>query len=453
MLHEGSMTLLDELAAFAVDTDFASVPSKVLEEVERACLNWLACAVGGSESDATSIALRSVQRTSSLEQATVFGRDSSVDIINAAFLNCLSASVDAFDDTDAEMMLHPTSPVASAAFAVAEHLGLGGREFLPATLIGMEIEYRLCRMLSTAPRMGFYLSGLTGVVGAAAAASILLKANRSQVANAMAIAAVGAAGFQEALSSMACPFVPANASKNAILAALLAVEGFTGTNTAIEGARGFGNVFSNAPDYTRVTRNLGIDYNIGTLTYKPYPCGIVIHPALDACLELTAETAIASEEIVGIDVAVAPITIGLCGSRRHPKDELEAQVSAHHWIAAALVRGKATIDLISPDMLTSPEIARLRDMVDLKPDEGIRRDEVLLTVRTPGGRARSCHIEHCKGSLANPMTQIDLNEKFRSYGTRAIGRSNVDRLIDVLTDLANLDDVRLIGRLARSYRG
>jgi 2-methylcitrate dehydratase PrpD len=443
------VSVTQRLASFVAATGGSRIPEPVRREATRAVFNWIGCAVGGSDRPAPSNALRAVERIAGRGASSIFGHGKSLDSANAAFVNCISSSVDAFDDTDAVMMLHPTSPVAAAAFAIGEEIGASGSEFLDAVIVGMETEYRLCKVLASPPakpRTGVYLSGLTGVVGAAAAVSKLLKSSEERIAWALAIAAVSASGQQDALSSMCCPFIPSNAARGGVLAAIMAQEGFNGSASAIEGPRGFANVFSDSPNLGAVTSGLGQTFDLMSITYKPYPCGIVVHASLDACLDIARTPGFTAANIDGVSVRIPQITIDLMGRQPAPKDSMQAQVSAHHWIAAALVSGRAGVEQSEGAALVDPEIARVRALVKLTVQPDLARDAAVLEVTMRDGRVIQRKIDHARGSIDNPMSDRDLEAKFRDYAGRIVGERRIDALVEASWKLPEL---RSLGELAR----
>ena len=444
--------LVENLAAFALEGTLRHVSAPIQHEVRRAAFNWVGCALGGSRREAVSMAQDGVKDISGPAQASVFGSRTMLDCSNAAFVNCLASSVDAFDDTDATMMLHPTSPVASAALAVAQMVGASGFAFLDALMIGMEIEYRLCAALARPParlRVGFYLTGLTGCVGAAAACARLFGLDQAQTIGALTVAATGAAGFQEALSSMCCPFVPANASRNGVFAALLGRRGYHGSRSTLEGKRGFLRVFCEEPNVTAVVDGLGSKFLLETITYKPYPCGIVIHPALDACLDVLLDAAFSHQQIEAIKLTVNPLTVTLTGHQHSPADGLEAQVSVHHWVAATLINGHGGVQNFDPATFVDPQIARLRQRVELVPDDRIRREEVNAEFRLRNGDVLVRHIEHCRGCFANPMTDAQLKSKFLSYGAPIMAPSALERLVEAAWNIGELENIEHLAKLSQ----
>lgn len=450
------MSLVDRLASFALDMRGEKIPGSVRREAERAVFNFIGCAVGGSANEATRISLRAIGRTAGAGRSTVFGHGVSLDMASAAFINCIAASVDAFDDTDAVMMLHPSSPISAAAFSVAEEAGASGADLIDAVVAGMEVEYRLCRMLAYPPatyRKGTYLTGVTGGAGAAAAVAKLLRLSQEETARAMAIACVAGAGQQDALSSMCCPFIPSNTARNGVMAAILAQEGFTASATAIEGPRGLARVFSDNPNFDAVTDQLGSRFDQMSITYKPYPCGIVVHAALDACLEIAGQPGFKPEAIAKVAARVPPITIELMGGQPAPKDSMQAQVSAHHWIAGALVTGGAGIELAEQPSFHDAAIARVRALVELVPDAALARHATQLTVTMRDGRVFDHMIETARGSIDNPMSDGDLEDKFRAYAGRIVG-NDIEELIAAARQVGTLRDLSgLAGMAGLSRRG
>src|SRR3954470_15187665 len=142
--------------------------------------------------------------------------------------------------------------------------------------------------------------------------------------------------------SLCTPLMPAQAAQTGLRAALLAEAGFTSSPAALEGRYGFLSVFCEQPDLDALAGGLGERFEILRNTFKPYPCGIVIHPIIDACLELRRAHAADAERIAAVSIAASPGAMALCNNPA-PKDEMQAHVSLHHRTAVALVRGTARV--------------------------------------------------------------------------------------------------------------
>lgn len=444
------MSISGDLAAFAVGIRTEDIDPAVQREVHRAAFNWVGCAVGGSDRPAVLAARRAVVRTAGAGRSSALAQGQWLDALGAAFLNAMASSVDAFDDTDAVMMLHPSSPVAAAAFAVAQEQGASGQQFLDALAVGMEVEYRLCRMLAlppARPRLGVYLSGLTGSPGAASAVSRLLGLDPERAAHALAIACVAGAGQQDALSSMCCPFVPSHAARNGVMAAFMAEAGFNGSATAVEGERGFGRVFSEQPQWQAALDGLGKVWHQGSITYKPYPCGIVAHAGVDACLVIARRADFDAARVVKVQAWVPQLTLDLMGRQGMPVDALQAQVSARHWLACALVFGLADAQHTQDEVLRDPQVALMRDRIELIAQAHLARDAASVAVHLSDGRVLECSVEHALGSIDRPMSDAQLEAKFLTYAGAVIGPERAQHLSDLcwrLPGLTGLDELAAV---------
>ena len=256
-------------------------------EAHRTFLNWLGCAVGAARHEAVEAALAAVQELQPAPQATVLGRAEKVDIANAAMLNGISSHTFDFDDTHLKTIIHPAGPVASAVLALAEHTGASGRAVLDALVLGIDVA---CRLGNTVyPEhydRGWHITGTTGMLGAAAGCARLLGLDADRTAMALGIAASQPVGLREQFGTMTKPFHPGGAARAGLMAALMAKHGYTASPKAIEAPRGWAQVVSTKYAWNEVTDELGERFEISFNSYKPFACGIVIHPSIDACVQL-----------------------------------------------------------------------------------------------------------------------------------------------------------------------
>jgi len=166
-----------ELADFIVRTRFVDLPETVRRAGVRAFLNWVGCALGGYRREAVEIAVAVAEEFSGEKRVSVLGRGRLLDGLNAAFVNCLALSAYAFDDTHLATVTHPTGPVAAVLLALAERNRLTGDAFLTALVLGIEATCRLSTALLVPPargQVGWYITGVTGGIGAALAAAKVL---------------------------------------------------------------------------------------------------------------------------------------------------------------------------------------------------------------------------------------------------------------------------------------
>jgi 2-methylcitrate dehydratase PrpD len=431
-----------ELAAFAAKAHYDGWPGRVAGESARAFLNWMGCVLGGCREPAVERAAAAAVELGGGPQATAIGRGVRTDVATAAFLNCLSSSVLAFDDTHLATVTHPTGPVAATLFACSEGERVSGEEFMNALILGIEIECRMSNVLLRPPaqsHVGFYATGLTGPIGAAIAVGRLLRLDERGLMSAVGLAATQAAGFRATHGSMAGSFVPAAAARAGLFAARLAAKGFDCSAHALEAPGGFVDVFSTDADPALALDRLGHDFEILNNAYKPYPCGIVIHPAIDACLEL-AHRMEQGRAVTGVRLVVHPLALHL-GGRRDPATPHEAQVSLFHWAAAALARGAAGLAESRQACIDDPGVAEWKRRIDVAPDQSLQRDEAIAEAILADGARLRAHVGHARGSLDRPMTDDELDSKFRMQAAAVLPAGSTETLLRRCREAASLRDV------------
>ena len=271
------------IATYVAAARYQDLPDSVLRETLRSMFNILACMLGGARHDGVNIADATLGDFTGQPQSTLIGRGRKTDPLHAALINCPASSIYSFDDTHEQAVVHPSGPVAAAALALAERLAVSGQSLLTALALalGIELECRLCKALTVPPAKGSMAwsgTGITGGFGAAIAAGSLLGFDMPRMRTAIGIALSQAAGFPAMHGSLCTPLMLAQAAQSGLRAALLAQAGFTSSPAALEGRYGYLSVFSEQPDLDALAGGFGNRFKLLRNTYKPYPCGIVIHP-------------------------------------------------------------------------------------------------------------------------------------------------------------------------------
>lgn len=352
------------LASYVVAATYDELPAAVRKEAQRTLVNWMGCAVGGSRHETLDAALAALAPFCGPPQAAVLGRRERIDILNASLMNGMSSHVFDFDDTHLKTVIHPAGPVVPAILALSEYRPVSGREFLNAMVLGIEVECRIGNAVYPAHYdRGWHITGTAGVFGAAAACGKLLGLTAPQLTWAFGLAATQPVGLREMFGSMTKSFHPGRAAQNGLTAALLASRNFTSTEVGIEGRSGWANVLSTSQDFGQITDNHGRSYEIALNTYKPFACGIVIHPAIDACIQLRNEHRLTADQIDRIDLGVHPLVLELTG-KKTPRTGLEAKFSVYFAAALAVVRGAAGMRDFSDQNARDPQIVALRDRGD-----------------------------------------------------------------------------------------
>ncbi|RYC32375.1 MmgE/PrpD family protein [Lichenibacterium minor] len=436
------------LARYAATAPASDIPPNVRHEAARTLLNWVGVAVGGSRQGAPNHAVKALLPFSGPAQANLFGRAERMDALHAALVNGISSHVLDFDDTHLRTIIHPAGPVASALTAWSQYRPLSGADAMNALVIGCEVELRLGN--SVFPEhyaKGWHITGTTGVFGSAAATGRALGLDERRMTWAIGLAASQPVGLKVQFGSDTKSFHPGRAAQNGMVSALLAEQGFTASEVAIEGFDGWGQAMSTRHDWSEVTEGLGTRYEIALNTYKPFAAGIVSHPAIDAAIQLRDADHIQPDQIKSVDLKVHPLVLNLMG-KTDPKAGLEGKFSIYHAVAVALVTGHGGEKAFTDAAVTDPQVVAVRKTVTAEIDPAIKADQVDMTVTLKDGRVLHKFIEHAVGSQANPMTDAQLAGKFTDLCDGILPPDRAKRLLDLCWGVWDLKDVGEIGRAA-----
>lgn len=436
------------LARFLTTARFEDLPAAVRKEARRTLLNWTGCAIGGSRHETVDIAIRALAPFSGPAQATVLGRKEKLDVMHAALMNGISSHVFDFDDTHLRTVIHPAGPVASAILALAEYRPVSGREFLNALVLGAEVSCRIGNAVYPAHYdAGWHITGSTGSFGAAAAAGKLLGLDERQMTWALGLAATQPVGLKEMFGTMTKSYHPGRAAQNGLMAALLASRNYTSSEQGLEAREGWANVLSGARDLAEITANLGKTYEISANTYKPFPCGVVIHPALDACLQLRAAHGLRADRIERVELRVNRLVERLTG-RKTPATGLEGKFSVYFAAAVALTKGAAGEREFSDALVRDPSITALRDRVVAVVDPAIGPEQVRATITMRDGARYEKYIESAIGSLKNPMSDQALEGKFSGLAEGVIPAAQARRVMELCWNVETLASAADLARAA-----
>ncbi len=438
------MNTTKNLAHFIVKTTKESIPEITLQEGKRCVINFLAVAIHASRDPSLKILLDLFHEEGGQTRASILGDGTRTSLQNAALANGYLGHFDDYDDTHFPTVLHPSSPTIPAALAVAESHDIPGSDFLVAIIIGIETACRVALAIHPAHYdEGWHITGTVGVFGAVAATGRLLGLDRDCMIQALGIAGTQAAGVREVFGTMSKPFHPGRSAQSGVLAALLAQKGFSSTETILEGRRGFTSVHSESYDLDQITEGLGERWELSKNGLKPYACGVVTHPLIDAMIALRGRVGVTPESVSRVEARVHPLVLELV-DRRHPTTGLEGKFSFYHTMAVALVDGAAYPAQFTDARVQDPVISTLRDRITATPDTSLAEDQAEVTLILQNGQSYIKTISHAMGSPENPMTDEQLSEKFGVLASKSLPKHQVQRLQDLLWRLdhvTNMQDV------------
>jgi aconitate decarboxylase len=448
-----------QLASWAVNLSYANLTTNVLTAANKSLYNWAGCAIGGFASQpAPQLALNTtLSPFSGPPTSIIFGANhstpdsGSADAQLAALINGIASHVDDYDDTHLETIIHPTGPVASALFAIAESHGpVPGHDFLTAFVAGVEAECKLG--LAVSPEhydAGWHITSTVGSVGAAVGVGKLLGLDVPRMQQAIGVAATQVVGMQEFFGSDTKSFHVGRAAQGGMLAALLAEGGFTSSMQALEAKYGWLHVVSTRENATAYFDQLGRVWEIEKNTFKPFPCGIVMHPVIDGAIQLSGEMGsrgLLVGSVKAVELRVNPEVLILTG-KTDPQTGLEGKFSIFHAAAIGLLYGEATPSQFTDGVVKNATVVDMRKKINVTEDGAVSKAEAYISVKFDDGTTLEKHIEHAKGSIENPLTDAELQKKFMEQATLAIGRERAEKANKAFTSIQEMGDVALISQM------
>jgi 2-methylcitrate dehydratase PrpD len=433
------------LAELAVE---AEAPTDVRHAARRTLLNAVALSIGASDHPGVRPIREVLAGYAGDATVSVFGRSERLPATWAAMVNGTAAHVEDFDDTHLETMVHPGASIVPAAVAAGELVDAPATEVLDAVCVGVEVATRIGRGVAPAHfERGWHPSGTVGHLGAAAAAGRVLGLDVDQMRVALGLAGTQAAGLLAALGTMTKALHLGKAASNGLEAALLAGRGFTGPVSIVEGRRGFGEVAGPEPDYAAMIEGLGSSWEIDDVAFKPFACGIVSHPVLEAAgaLHERVPDATWSE----LEASVNPLVLDVMGVAQ-PRDGLESKFSVYHCVAVGLTGRPGGPESFDDEVVADRAVTELRDLVEVVPRAELGRDEAVLEGVTSDGERHRIHIEHATGSRHRPMDDAALARKGRAVAEPVLGADGATTLTEVALSLG--DGSSTFGRLVGCTR-
>ena len=418
------------IAAFRLD----DLPGAVLHETKRSLFNVLAVALGASMHPGVDAILRVARDTGGAAVAPVIGRSVRADAHFAALANGFAAHVDDYDDTHLATVIHPAASIAATVLALAPATQPDGGAAMRAFLLGCEIQLRIGVAISPEHYDdGWHITGTCGTLGAAVAAAALIGLDAEATARAIGIAASNTVGQREAFGRMTKAYHAGKAAANGIMAAQLAAGGFTAPLDALEAPGGFADALATTHRIDALDTNLHANFEIAKNTYKPYPCGIVAHPSIDAAVLLSARIA-SVDAIESVTVRCNPLVPELMGNLT-PDDGLKARFSAVHGVTMGLRDKTVGLAQYEDATVVGDDVTALRARVRLEPDSAMPRASARVSVRLTDGTTLEEFVQNARGSLERPLTDLELNAKAEGLvepvfaGRTALLRTAVSELV------------------------
>lgn len=447
------MGISQELARFIKQLNFDNLPDDVVLAAKNAFLDWLGSAAAGAKCEPGRIMLSIAEELGGKEEATLISTGEKTSCILAAMVNGSISHTVELDDVHKASIIHAGAPIIPAALAAAEKINAGGRELIEGIVVGYEVAIRIGEAVTPAHYYYWHTTATVGTFGAAAAVGKILGLTEEQLVHTLGTAGTQAAGLWEFLAdgAMSKHLHPGKAALNGLLAALLARRGFTGASKILEGEKGFVRATAKAYDLSKITDGLGQSYKILENCIKIHASCRHTHHAIDLVLDMVKKHDLTPEQITKIVVRTYPIALDLTGNY-HPDTLYAAKFSMPFCVALAVKQRKAGLSDFNELTLIDPSIRSLMSQVDLIDDPEVSalypaKWPAIVEITDLDGQVISQRIDYPAGDPENPISQTDLEHKFRELASSHYGVARVEELLLGISHLDYLADLSgLLGR-------
>ncbi|MEO7727538.1 MAG: MmgE/PrpD family protein [Burkholderiales bacterium] len=438
-----------KLAAHAAGITFDKLPPDAVHAFKRTLLDFMTCAISGAAMPVSKALLSYFEENDATRISSVIGHGAKLSPPNAALVTGTNVHGLDFDDGHTQGSAHPSGVIFPAVMAVAQQRGSSAPEIIAAVVCGYDVMCRIAAaMHPESARRGYHNTALAGVFGASAAVCNLLKLDTVHTLNALGLAGSFSAGIREYLDEGAeiKRIHPGKAARDGVICAEFAKRGITGPTKVLEGRYGFFATHA-APHvkWARLFDGMGQRYEISSIYHKPYPCCRHYHAVIDAIKELQREHGFAADDVKRADLGM--YAVGFNGhDYKHCDTLLDAQMSAPVAAALAIVLGDVTATMFVPATLDRPDVRAMVERADARIDDeceriypGVRSGMARLELRD--GKVLEKRVLEPKGEVKNPMTDADLEGKFRANCEPIIGGARGERVLADVWNFNQLTDV------------
>ena len=451
------------LAQHVCRTGYADLPASAVESARRDILDTFGCMLGGSGSPGIDELFAVIARWGGREESRVLLRGTRLPAPQAALLNASMGHALDFDDTlDTGGSIHPGVSVLGSVLAVCDSLGgasggVSGRDVLLAAALGLDVSCRIA--LACTLDRGWHRTAAIGVFGATAAAGKLIGLTPEQMLAAFGIAYSHAAGNRQCIldGALTKRLQAGQAASAGVFSAVLAQTGFTGARNIFNGRFGFFELYQpNGYDASVLLRDLGTGFRGEALSYKPYPCGRPLHAAIDAALAARARLNIERpDDIEAVTIEADPAghteQFGRGPAKRRPTQVVEAQFAQPFLVATALVHGK--VGIAEVDGLGDASVLALSDRIAGVAGDQRPRGSLSITVQRIDGRVVTVEASDPIGSPAKPLTNAQLETKFRDCARNAVQPLSDESVDGVLAAIGRLETLPDAQELMTAFAG
>ena len=449
--------LAEQLSTYATSLHYRDLPADVVHLTKRMIIDTIGCALGGYSSEPSKIARDLAGTVTSTQPASIIGSGLSSSPELATFANgVMIRYLDYNDGYTSKESGHPSDSIA-AVLSATEQAKAGGRRAITATVVAYE---GFCRIGDAAMLKYIGFDHVTnGCIASTLGAARSLGLSPEQTFEAVNLGvAPNIALGQTRLGNLShwkgCAY--ANASRNAVFATMLAQRGLTGPSPIFEGESGFFKAVSHEAFELEPFGGNGQTFKIAECSIKRFPLGQYSQTVVQAALEVREQLPDVND-IAQVNIKTLQRAIDIMAGdpeKWRPETRETADHSMPYTTAVALTYGTVHQGHFDDQYIMDPKLLDLTSRVKVEgsAEADRRAPEAMLCdveVVTNAGQKFSAEVPYHKGHYLNPMTDAEVEAKFRSLAKDLLTPQQTDQLLDRLWRLEEVEDIREVLRLTR----
>ncbi len=435
----------DRLATFVSSLSYDDLSEEDVRLTERAFVDTCGVVISGMNEASTGTAIETLAEPGA---TPLWGLERETTSTEAALVHGVAGHSQDYDDVSWGMSGHPSVTMIPAIFALATDGDIDGQRAIEAYVTGLEAQCFISAAINPSHyREGWHSTATLGTFGAAAAAAKALDLGVEATRNALGIAASRAAGLKSNFGTMTKPLHVGAAAREGVTAARLASGGFTASADAIDGEKGFLELYagddpislSELPELNEPTALAEYGLNV-----KKYPCCYYTHTSIHAAERLAAENGVEPGSVESIHVVTSP---GPADALHYPDPDtgLEGKFSMEYTVASAVARDHVGVEAFEDGAIDDPDVQYVRERVEWEVDETREYNDTTVEMRMETEDGTYTRVQDVPpGDPSNPLSDEELEAKFRRCANRVLEAEAVDRTHEQLDSLRSVEDVGAI---------
>lgn len=426
----------DLIGEYAAHNDYSKLNAPVRERTELAVLNFLAVTIGAHKypQSATLIkACRSIQDGS----LPIFGSSETAGLIGSTWANSALSHILDFDDTHLESIVHPSAPVIPTALILGMNDGSSGKDVIYSSAIGMEVGIRLALTVGLDERYSdWHNTSLYGTSASAVASTLMRHGSAEQISSSMLQGLTVATGFLSNRGTITKSFQVGRSAAEGLMCSLATLDGVTVSKNMINT---FALSLTGKSNLDPLSEGFGTSWEVLKNYLKPYPCGVVLHPGIDAAIEMRKKN-ISYSDVEEIVVKVNPVVMVLTAIME-PKSGLEAKFSVTHTIACALAYGPLYPEHFSDAAVNDKLTLEIRKKIRVIQKEDVNRGQTIIEIKFRDGSEEVVDLNRGPETPSKLLDTNDIRTKFTHLVDPVTGEDKSKEIWNYFSDLKNKSDL------------